>query len=92
MKAQDIEIGSRVQFSEYGSGTHNGTVISVSGTGGAGMVEIGEIEPALRSLKTIMREMAAMVKPAADCPAPNPNAGKGNQSAIRSYVNGPHDR
>ena len=55
------------------------------------MVEISDIEPPLRSLKTTVREMAAMVKPAAECPAPNPNAGKGNQSAIRSYVKGPHE-
>ena len=86
MKAQEVEIGSRVQFSEYGSGTHNGTVVSVTGTGGAGIVEITDIEPVLRSLKTTVREMAAMVKPAADCPAPDPKAGKGNQAAIRNYI------
>ena len=86
MKAQDIEIGSRVQFSEYGSGTHNGTVISVTGTGGAGMVEIGDIEPPLRSLKATVRELVGLVNLAAECPAPDPKAGKGNQSAIRAHV------
>lgn len=51
------------------------------------MIEIGTIEPPLPSKATV-RIMAAMLKPAATSPAPNPNAGKGNQSSIRSYVNG----
>ena len=86
MKAEDVQIGSKVQFSEYGSGTHNGIVLSVSGEGGAGKIEIGEIDPPLRSRKTTIREMAALVKAVNECPAPNPNAGKGHQSAIRNYV------
>ena len=90
MKAEDVQIGSRVQFSEYGSGTHNGTVVAVAGTGGSGKIEITDIEPPLRSLKTTVREMAALIRPAAESAPPNPNAGKGHQSEIRNYVEGPH--
>lgn len=87
MKAQDIQIGSMVQFPEYGTGTHNGTVLSVTGTGGSGSVEIGNIEPPLGDGKPTTTKLAAFCKPAAECPPPNPNAGKGNQSGIRNYVN-----
>jgi hypothetical protein len=87
MKAQDIQIGSAVQFDEYGTGTHNGTVLSVTGTGGSGNVVIGSVEPPLGDGKTTTTKMAAFCKPASECPPPNPNAGKGNQSDIRNYVN-----
>ena len=87
MKAQDIEIGSVVQFGEYGTGTHNGIVLRVAGIGGSGEVEIGNIEPPLGDGKTTTTKLAAFCKPARECSLPNPNAGKGNQSSIRGYVN-----
>ena len=89
-KGEDLRIGDRVQFLDYGTGTHNGTVSKITGTGGSAWVQIEDIDPPLRSKQTT-RELASMLKLASQSPPPNARAGKGPQHGIRGYVRGQHD-